>query len=327
MQFVGADRSETIQCRDTRTGAEAYTADGFDKWFSFRGHPGGVAIGSDDTVWVSDSRSAAIQQIAPDGTCTPVIKPAVISRVGGPDAAPLTSAGLAVAPDGSLYVADPNHHRVCVVTPEGETRTLAGGANGYRDGSAVEALFRYPRDVSLAPDGSCYVADTGNDRIRRIAPDGTVTTVAGSIYDYGDGQGTDAHFRRPAALEVGPDGICYVADTGNNTIRRIDLNGTVTTVAGALPGGDADGAGRDVGLRWPTGIAVEPDGTIWIADHGNDAIRRLGSNRESRSVYRSSGRTWPVSVAWHGNGTLVVSGIALHDLRRPEAWLLMVKAR
>lgn len=80
MQFVGADHSETIQCRDTRTGAEAYTADGFDKWFSFHGHPGGVAIGSDDTVWVSDSRSAAIWQIAPDGTCTPVIKPAMISR-------------------------------------------------------------------------------------------------------------------------------------------------------------------------------------------------------------------------------------------------------
>ena len=233
-----------------------------------------------------------------------------------------------MAPDGSLYVADPSGHRVCAVTPEGETRTVAGGANGYRDGSAVEALFRYPHDVSLAPDGSCYVADTGNDRIRRIAPDGTVTTVAGSIYDYGDGQGTDAHFRRPTALEVGPDGTCYVADTGNNTIRRIDLNGTVTTVAGALPGGDADGAGRDVGLRWPTGIAVGPDGTIWIADHGNGVIRRLGSNRESRFVYSFSGRTWPVSVAWHSNGTLVVSGVALHDLRRPEAWLLMViKAR
>ena len=85
MQFVGADHSETIQCSaNARTGAEAYTADGFDKWFSFHGHPGGVAIGSDDTVWVSDSRSAAIWQIAPDGTCTPVIEPTMISRVGGP---------------------------------------------------------------------------------------------------------------------------------------------------------------------------------------------------------------------------------------------------
>jgi hypothetical protein len=221
---------------------------------------------------------------------------------------------------------DSSGHRVCIVTPEGKTRTLAGRANGYRDDSAVEALFRYPHDVSVAPDGSCYVADTGNDRIRRIAPDGTVTTVARSIYDYGDGRGTDAYFRRPTALDVDAEGICYVADTGNNTIRIIDPNGTVTTLAGALPGGDANGVGRDVGLRWPT-IAVGPDGTIWIADHGNGAIRRLGPNRESRSVYRFSGRTWPVSVAWHGNGTLVVSGIALYDLRRPEAWLLMVKAR
>jgi len=323
--LVETSRTETIQCRTTGGDAEPSDVDCSDALFSFRGHPGGVAAGSDGTVWVSDSLSAAIWHVALDGTAAPVIAPSGSRRLGGHGATPLTPAGLAIAPDGSLYVADSSEHRICAVAPDGSIRVVAGGASGYRDGPGTEARFRYPHDVAFASDGACYVADTGNDRIRRIAPDGVVTTVAGSIYDYGDGRGPCARFRRPAALDVGADGACYVADTGNNAIRRIDPDGVVTTLAGEPPGGDGDGTGRGIGLRWPTGITVGADDTISVADHGNGAVRRIATDGESHTTLRLSGLRWPVGVALRSEGALVATGTALCDLGHPEACLMVVE--
>ena len=319
-----AESSRPATMLRSAAASEPSMVDCADAMFLFRGHPGGITVDIDDTVWVSDSLSGAIWHVASDGTPTPVLSPAVSRHLAGHGAAPLAPAGLALAPDGSLYVADSSGHRILAVMPGGSARVVSGGAAGYRDGPGTEALFRHPLDVAFAPDGACYVADTGNHRIRRIAPDGAVTTVAGSIYDYGDGRGPDARFRRPAALDVVADGTCYVADTGNNAIRRIQPDGTVTTLVGEPPGGDGDGTGRDIGLRWPTGIAVGADGTVWIADHGNGTVRRIAAWGESHTMLRLSGLRWPVGVALRSDDTLVVTGTALSDPGRPEACLLVV---
>ena len=293
---------------------------------TFTGHPGGVAVGADDSLWVSDTLSGTIWRVAGDGTTAPV----VLGRPGfepGRDVATrvLAPAGLAQAPDGSMFVADSSGHRVCAVTADGSVRVVAGGANGYRDGASTAARFRNPLDVAFAPDGACYVADTGNNRIRRIAPDGSVTTVAGSIYDYGDGRGAAARFRRPAAIDVDVEGTCYVADTGNNAVRRITLDGAVTTLAGAPPGGDGDETRVGVGLCWPTGLAAGPAGIVWVADHGNGALRRIGPAGESSTSLRFAGLRWPVSVALRADGTLVVAGAARYDMHVPEACVLVVR--
>jgi DNA-binding beta-propeller fold protein YncE len=293
---------------------------------AFTGHPGGVAVGADGSLWVSNTLSGTIWKVAGDGTATPV----VLGRTEferGRDATTrvLAPAGLALAPDGSLFVADSSGHRVCAVAPDGSVRVVAGGANGYRDGPSTDAQFRNPLDVAFGPDGACYVADAGNDRIRRIAPDGSVTTVAGSIYDYGDGRGAAARFRRPAALDVDAEGTCYVADTGNNAVRRITPDGAVMTLAGAPPGGNGDGVGVGVGLRWPTGIAAGPGGVVWVADHGNGALRRIGPAGESCTSLRLAGLRWPVSVALRTDGTPVVAGAALYDVHAPEACLMVLE--
>lgn len=296
-----------------------------DPLFSFTGHPGGVARGAGGAMWISDVSSGTIWQVAADGSATPVVlrwngvdnRQDRTPRIHAP-------AGLAVAPDGSLFVADSTADRVCAVAPDGSLRVVAGGTNGYRDGRSTEAQFRRPLDVAFAPDGACYVADTGNDRIRRIAPDGTVTTAAGSIYDYGDGFSVGARFRRPGALDVDAEGNCFVADTGNNAIRWIAPDGAVTTLAGEPPGGDSDGIGAGVGLRWPTGVAIGPDGTMWVADHGNGALRRISPAGESQTTLRLAGMRWPVAVALGTDGMLVVAGAALDDVHTPEACLLIL---
>lgn len=314
---------EIIKCRSTAGGAIESTVDCSQALLSFEGSPGGIAIGPDDTIWVSDSSSVTVWRVASDGTATPALAPANQHPVG-PIASPLSPAGLAVAPDGSIYIADSSGHRICAVAPDGSVRVVAGGANGYRDGTGTEAMFSHPLDVAFAPDGTCYVADTGNDRIRRIDSDGVVTTVAGSNYDYGDGRGTQARFRRPGALTVDDNGTCWVADTGNNVIRRIDPDGVVTTLAGEPSGGDSDGTGPRIGLRWPTGIAVGADGAVWVADHGNGAVRRVAANGASHTLLRLTGLRWPLHLAFAGDGTLFLTATALNGSYRPEACLMTV---
>ena len=296
-----------------------------DGGFAFHGRPAGLAVDPDGSVFVSDATSRTIRRVGGGGG------PAVVAgpTSGVPDTAGsrvLSPAGLALASDGSVFVADTTGHRIWAVSPTGSLRLVAGSVYGYRDGPGAEALFRFPSGVAVGPEGTCYVADTGSDRIRIITPDGLVATLAGSIYDYGDGRGAAARFRRPEAVTVDVDGTCYVADTGNNAIRRITPDGEVTTLAGSPPGGDRDGVGAEVGLRWPTGLALGDDGALWVADHGNGALRRINRSGASTTHLRLPGRHWPVAVARAPDGAVIVAVAALDDLRRPQACLIAVGA-
>ena len=291
---------------------------------TFYGRIGGLVSAPDGTLFVSDVTSGTIWHLGMDGSRTTVV-------VGSPDSAMSSDpielfapSGLALGPNGTLFIADSTRHRIIALSPEGVLRVVAGGSNGYRDGPAAQAMFRFPRDVAFSPDGNLYVADTANDRIRAISPDGTVTTVAGSNYDYGDGHGTHARFRRPSALDVDVEGNLYVADTGNNAIRRVRPDGEVTTLAGTPPGGDHDGRGPEVGLRWPSGVAVDVDATVWIADHGNSVVRHLSAAGESTTELRLSGLRWPTAVSLRPNGSLAVAGAALVDAQMSEACVMIL---
>ncbi|MGH9030335.1 MAG: hypothetical protein ACRDV4_12075 [Acidimicrobiales bacterium] len=160
-----------------------------DALFSFSGHAGGLTADTEGAIWVSDTLSATIWRVTEDGIATTlVVAPAAVEQGWKRSIRLAAPAGLALSPDGSLFVADSTRHRVCVVSPDGSLRVVAGGANGYRGGPGTEAMFRFPLDVALGPDGTCYVADTANDRIRAISSDGVVTTVAGAGYDYAAGE-------------------------------------------------------------------------------------------------------------------------------------------
>lgn len=293
--------------------------------FFFAGRPGGLAVGLDGTVFVSDTASGTIWRLAPGGDGADAAGP--IDEVQrGIGRQMLTPAGLALGPDGTLFVADTTGHRVWAVSPEGGLRPVAGSVYGYGDGPGAEARFRFPADVAVGPDGTCYVADTGNDRIRTISPEGRVETLAGSNYDHGDGRGPAARFRRPTALDVDAAGTCYVADTGNHAIRRISPEGEVATLAGAPPGGDADGVGAEVGLHWPSALALGPGGFLWVADYGNGALRRIGVTGESTTRLRLEGRRWPVAVALAPDGGVLVAIAALDEGRRSWGQLISVTA-
>lgn len=184
--------------------------------------------------------------------------------------------GVAVDGKRNVYFSDGGERNtVSMLAPDGSVRVLAGGVEGYRDGVGAAASFNTPSGIALDRLGNVYVADTGNHAIRKIAADGTVTTLAGSgIAGFADGQGAQAQFNGPVGVAVDDDGIVYVADTYNDRIRRIAPDGMVTTLAGNGVPGIADGIGELAQFDTPCGIAVGKDG-VYIADSRNDAIRRI----------------------------------------------------
>lgn len=203
--------------------------------------------------------------------------------------------GLARDAQGNLYICDARNHAIRKVAPGGVVTTVAGrpGEPGAANGTGSAARFNFPADIAVAPNGTLYVADSGNHCIRVIAANGAVTTLAGDpgsaddiIKDYGetyksvpariDGKGAAARFNGPSGIAYAPAGFLYVSDTGNQIIRKVTLKGAVSTVAGkAGEWGSADGSARKARFSSPTGLCIGADGDLYIADSMNHAIRRM----------------------------------------------------
>ena len=197
-----------------------------------------------------------------------------------------TPSGIAIGSEGTIYVADTLNHCIRAISPQGEVSTLAGGPQtaGMKDGPLSEALFCEPNDIQLGPDGALYVVDKGNQRIRRIANQ-TVTTVAGSgdemdsetgyvVGGYRDGAAAQAQFQYPTGLFVAEDGTIYVADTGNNCIRAVTKDGTVTTIAGTRMAGSMGGSLKTARFNQPLDVYLE-DGMLYVSDSYNHVIRAI----------------------------------------------------
>ena len=182
--------------------------------------------------------------------------------------------GTAVDARGNVYVAD--GHRIRRIAPDGLVSTFAGAQAGFADGPAATAAFDTPSALAIDRLGNLYVADTGNNAIRKVAPDGSVSTLAGGgEAGYLDGVGRAARFDGPVGVAVGRDGTVWVADTYNDRIRRIGRDGAVTTVAGSGVPAGLDGTGTAAAFDTPSAIVAARDGTLFVADTGNDAIRRI----------------------------------------------------
>jgi sugar lactone lactonase YvrE len=206
--------------------------------------------------------------------------------------------GVAVAYDGSVLVADAGESpRVRRISREGLVSTVAGGVRGFADGACAGAQFDTPSGLAIGPDGTAYVADTANNAIRRIA-DGNVSTLAGDA-EPGDADGppTRARFNGPLGVAVMADGRVVVADTYNDRIRVIDRDGQVSSIAGGREPGFADGAGADARFDTPSGVAVDGDGRIYVADTGNGVVRVIDSQQMVTTLSPPDGVSRPVGIA------------------------------
>jgi len=210
---------------------------------------------------------------------------------------------------------------------------LAGdGHRGLRDGHGLQARFDEPWGLVRGPDGSLFVADGGEvNRIRRIAPDGTVHTFAGSSEGFADGIGRAAKFHTPSSLAIDRLGNLYVADTGNHAIRKVTRNGVVTTLAGNGLPGFRDGAGALAQFRAPMGVAVDAAGRVYVADTWNDRIRVIERDGVVRTLAGGQDRGFadgpglaarfdtPAAIAVAAEGRVWVADTGNRALRFIEA--------
>ncbi|OQW93914.1 MAG: hypothetical protein BWK79_08640, partial [Beggiatoa sp. IS2] len=249
--------------------------------------PRGVAVHSDGSLYIADTGNSRIRKVDTNGTITTVAGNGVASYSG--DSGPATSAslaspqGIAVDNSGNLYIADTNNHRIRKVSTSGIITTVAGTGNwGYSgdSGPAISASLASPQGIAVDSSGNLYIADTNNHRIRKVDTGGTITTVAGTNVAGYNSDGIlaiNAYLASPEGVTVGSGGDLYIADTYNHRIRKVDTGGTITTVAGTgYANSNNDGIpATNAYLYHPQGIAVDTAGNLYIADTGNNRIRKV----------------------------------------------------
>ena len=250
-------------------------------------YPTGIALAPNGSLLIADRSNHRIVRLDPDGTRT-VLAGTGTAGSGG-DGGPASQAELryptdvALGPGNTLYVADTSNHRIRRIGSDGVIHPVAGvgGAGHTGDGGpGVAARVWFPQGIAVDRNGTLYIADTHNQRLRRVTPDGSISTIAGTGLRYSGGDGgpaTEAALNFPAGITVAADGTIYFADWDNNSIRRITPDGIITTIAGTGTAGFAGDGGpaHQAELRLPYGVTIGSDGAILVADSWNGRIRRI----------------------------------------------------
>ena len=258
-------------------------------------NPFGIAVSDAGEIFVADTENHRIRRISSSGVISTVAGRGTAGFAGDRRAATRarlwSPRGIALDGMGRLYVADSKNHRIRVIDSNGIITTFAGtGRPGFGgdDGPPAEAQLLSPSAVAVDTLGDVYIADTGNHRIRKVS-DGIITSVAGNsrVGFGGDGGPADlATLNRPEGVALDVYGTVYIADTRNHMVRRVDLDGTISTVMGTgKQGYSGDGAlATSATLSFPRGVAVDWRGGVYVADSGNHVVRRITTSGHAETV-------------------------------------------
>jgi sugar lactone lactonase YvrE len=239
-------------------------------------NPSAICLDNNHNVYVADSNNNVIRKITPTGIVTTLAGSGVAGFADGTATAAQFNNPSGICTDGSsIYVADTNNNRIRKITATGVVTTFAGSTQGYADGTGTSAKFNNPSGI-YNDGSSIYVADTNNNRIRKITATGVVTTFAGSTQGYADGTGIAAQFNGPKGICM-YEGFLFLADANNNRIRRITTAGVVTTFAGSTQG-YADGTGTSAKFNNPISISYDSKGRFFVTDQNNNRIRKIDYN-------------------------------------------------
>ena len=336
------------------TGTDGFSGDGAAATAAQLWSPSDVAVDGSGNLYIADKNNRRIRKVDSSGNITTVAGTGTRGFSG--DGAAATAAQLhwpeGMAPDGSgnLYIADTANHRIRKVDSSGNISTVAGGGPLEDGGAAVAARLWSPSDVALDGSGNLYIADRDNHRIRKVDSSGNISTVAGTGTSGFSGDGAAAgaaqlHF--PSGVALDGSGNLYIVDRGNQRIRKIATvpgfsagilsSGVISTVAGSstTSGYGGDGAAATAArLSIPEGVALDGSGNLYIADFGNQRIRKVDASSGNISTVAGTGTSgfsgdgaaataaqlnFPRGVALDGSGNLYIADTANHRIRKVDS--------
>jgi TonB family protein len=300
-------------------GQRGYRGDGGPAISAQLNAPSSVSVDAAGSLYIAQhGNGSRVRKVTADG----VIQAAISAQLRDPS-------GIAIDAAGNLYIADTGNHRVRKLTTDGVITTVAGIGNSGLSGdggAAVSARLNLPVSVAVDTRGNLYIADAGNHSVRKVTPGGNITTIAGNGSPGFKGDGgpaASAQLHTPSGLVVDAAGNLYIADTGNNRVRKVTPTGLISTVAGSVYAGFGGDGGPAISgqLNSPKGLAIDTAATLYIADSENFRIRKVSNGVISTAV--SLRPTVPPTVAGPGgrdqigNAAEVVPNPPLLPLRIP----------
>jgi sugar lactone lactonase YvrE len=294
--------------------------------------PRGVALDGNGNFYVADTGNNVIRKITSAGVVSTFAGSGSVGNADDTGAAASFNSpgGVAVDSSGNVYVADSGNNVIRKINSAGVVSTFAGsGSIGNADGKGAAASFSYPAGVAVDGNGNVYVADVNNNEIRKITPEGGVSTFAGSSsIGYLDDTGTAAKFNVPVGIAADSSGIVYVADIENHVIRKITPAGEVSTLAGSGSIGSADGSGSAATFIFPEGITIDSNDNLFLSDHSG-VIRKITAAGQVSTLAGSAfsyGNTngtgaaatffSPVGVAVDSSGNVYVADVLNNQIRK-----------
>ncbi len=260
-------------------GAPGFGGDGGPAISAHLASPGDVTVDENGNLFIADQGNYRIRRVNPAGIINSVAgtsddgRPASFAQFFFPN-------NIAADGAGNLFIADTDMHRIRKITPDGILTNVAGnGSSGFSGdgGPASQAQLRYPAAITVDAAGNLFIADTRNDRVRKVTPNGIISTVAGSGSGGDGGPAFQAQLGAPGGLAVDGAGNLFICETEGNRIRKVSAGGIIETVAGnGTVGFSGDGGpGPSAQLAFPTGIALDRAGNLFIADSLNNRVRLL----------------------------------------------------
>lgn len=331
--------------KKTATGAtEAITPEGGRQGLL---SPRGIAVDASGNVYVADAVAGKVIKVSSGGVITTAAGdlngqtdcPAIYFNINRSQL--VCPAGVAVDSSGNLYVSDTGHGRIAKISAQGDLTAVAGDGtpgNYWGDGGkASEAAISLPLGVAMDKAGNLYIADAGNSRVRKVSPDGVISTVAGngtSGYSGDGGPAISAQLRGPAGLAVDAAGNLYIADHLDNRIRRVSADGMISTVAGRgdtnPPLGDG-GPATSASLAGPFGVVVDTSGNLYIADTFFYLIRKVSpagiiTTVAGRNFYANGPNDvgFPTGLAMDATGNLYIATTAMIRKLSPDGTISTV---
>ena len=309
-QVVGAGTMSVLAGLSANTGS----TDGTGTAARFR-FPRGVAVAANGDIYVADRFNHTIRKVTPAGVVTTLAGlPETTGSADGTGSAARFNfpSDIAIDGNGDLFVTDSSNHTIRKVTQAGVVTTLAGtvGVPGWLDGSGTATRFNFPSGIAANANG-LFVADISNQVIRKVTYAGVVSTIAGSagLTGFTDASGSSARFNNPAGVAVDASDNVFVADSGNNMIRKVTAAGVVSTIGGRPNGerGSASGTGTNALFFTPYDIALGPNGTLYVVDSGSHTLRigvPTGTNvvRDGTFTGASLPSTWSTFALPDANG-------------------------